>query len=151
MTMEVRGLLSQATLVMSGHMSGNSTPKRPNPVVILTPPSHKLRDLSRPVNTSSQVSTPDDAEMVEASLEEIPSVISPIAQAPGPSSGTPPADASHLQERANKVLGELLATESSINACRHKVVWELGMELHQNDSETTESIKEARAIFTLVT
>ena len=29
-------------------------PKRPNPVVILTPPPHKLRDLSRPVDTSSR-------------------------------------------------------------------------------------------------
>ena len=31
MTMEVRGLLSQAMLDTSGHVSGNSTPKRPNP------------------------------------------------------------------------------------------------------------------------
>ena len=31
MTMEVRGLLSQVMLDMSGHVSGNSTPKRPNP------------------------------------------------------------------------------------------------------------------------
>ena len=46
-------------------------------MVILTPPPHKLRDLSRPVDTSFQVSTPDDAKMVEASLEEIPSTTSP--------------------------------------------------------------------------
>ena len=45
MTVEVRSLLSQAMLDMSGHGSGNSTPKRPNPVVILTPPTHKLKDL----------------------------------------------------------------------------------------------------------
>ena len=40
MTMEVRSLLSQVMLDMSGHGSGNSTLKRPNPVVILTPPPH---------------------------------------------------------------------------------------------------------------
>ena len=33
-----------------------------------------------------------------------------------------------------------------MDAHRQKVVWELGMELHQNDSETEESIKEARTI-----
>ena len=93
MTMEVRELLSQVILDMSGHVSGNLTPKRPNPMVVLTPPPHKLRDLSRLVDTSSQVSIPDDAEMVEASLEEIPS---PTVKTPGPSGGTPPSDASYL-------------------------------------------------------
>ena len=94
MTIEVRSLLSQAMLDTSGHVSGNLTPKRPNPVVILTPHPHKLRDLSSPVDTSSQVSTPDDVEIVEASLEEVPTTISPIAETPGSRSGTPPADAS---------------------------------------------------------
>ena len=92
------------------------------------------------------MSTPDDVEMVEASLEEVPTIIPPIAKTPGPSSGTPPADASHLQEKANKALEELLATMSSINTHRQKVVWELGMELCQNDSKTMESIKQSRAI-----
>ena len=53
MTMEVRELLSQAILDMSGHVSANSTPKRLNPMVILTPLPHKLGDLSGPVDTSS--------------------------------------------------------------------------------------------------
>ena len=113
MTVEVRDLLSWAMLDTPGHMSGNSTPKRPNPVDILTPPPHKLRDLSGPVDTSSQVSTPDDAEVAEASLEEIPSATSSTAKTPGPSGGTPPTDASHLQEKAKKALGEMLATKSS--------------------------------------
>ena len=50
MTMEVRSLLSQAILDMSGHGSGNSTPKRPNPVVVLIPPAHKLKDLPKVVD-----------------------------------------------------------------------------------------------------
>ena len=77
MTMEVRNLLSQAMLDMPGCMSGNLTPKRPSPVVILTPPPHKLKDPLKPVNTSSQVSTPDDGEMAEASLGEVHTAISP--------------------------------------------------------------------------
>ena len=93
----------------------------------------------------------NDVDMVEASLEEVSTTISPIAATPGSRSVTPPADASQLWEKANKALEELLATKSSINARRWKVVWELGMELHQNDSKTAESIKEARAICTHAT
>ena len=146
MTMEVRELLSWVIFDKSGHASGNSTTKRSNPMVVLTPPTHKLRDPSGLVDTSSQVSSPDDAEMavmVEASLEGIPS---PTAETPGPSSSAPPTDASYLQEETNKALGELLATKSSINTHWQKLVWELGMSLCQNDFKTTESIKEAKAI-----
>ena len=60
MTMEVRSLLSQVILDTSGLGSGNSTPKRQNPVVILTPPPHKLKDLPKLVDTSSWVSAQDD-------------------------------------------------------------------------------------------
>ena len=49
--------------------------RKPNPVVILTPPPHKPKELLQLVDTSSQVST----EMAEASLEGIPASISPIA------------------------------------------------------------------------
>ena len=96
MTMEVRSLLSWAMLDTSGHGSGNSTPKRPNPVVILTPPPHKLKDLPKLVDTSSQVSAPDDVKMAEASLGEVPTTISPIAVTPRSRSITPPADVGQL-------------------------------------------------------
>ena len=96
MTMEVRELLSWVVLDMSGHASGNSTPKRLNPIVLLTPLPVKLGDFPRPVDTSSQVSTLDDVEMEDASLAEIPTATSPTAETPRPSSGTPSADTSHL-------------------------------------------------------
>ena len=60
---------------MSGHGSENSILRRPNPVVVLTIPPHKPKELLQPVDTSSQAS----AEMAEASLEGIPTSISPIA------------------------------------------------------------------------
>ena len=68
MTMEVGNLLSQAMLDMPGPGSENSTLIRPNPVVILTPPPHKPKELLQLVDTSSQASTQEEAEMVEASL-----------------------------------------------------------------------------------
>ena len=134
-----------------GHGSGNTTLRRPNPVVILTPSCHKPKELQQPVDTLSQVSTQDDAEMVEASLEGVPMTISPFAMTTRSQSFTPPIDVSELQENANKALEELLATKASIDAHRQRAIWELGMELCQNESETTESIKKARAICSCVT
>ena len=105
MTMEVRSLLSQAMLDIIG--SGNLTPRRPNPVVVITPPPHKLKELPRLVDTSSQVSTLDDVKMAEASLEGVPTTISPIAMTTRSRSITPPADVAALWEKANKAPEEL--------------------------------------------
>ena len=56
MTMEVRELLSWVGLDMSGHVSRNSTPKRLESMVLVTPLPTKLGDFPWPVDTSSQVS-----------------------------------------------------------------------------------------------
>ena len=72
MTTEVKELVTHAVLDASRHGSMSSTPKRLNPMVMLTPPPQKLGDISSPVDTSSQVGAPDNAKMGEASLEEIP-------------------------------------------------------------------------------
>ena len=95
---------------------------------------------------SSQVSTPDDAEMEDASLEEIPTPSSLTVEPLGSSSDAPPPDAAQLWEEANKVLGDLLMVKPSIDNHWQKLVSEFGMDLHENNSETTESIKEAKAI-----
>ena len=58
-------------------------------MVVLTPLPHKLGDLSSPVDTSSHMGALDDAEMGEASMEEIPTVPLPLAKTPRPSGGTP--------------------------------------------------------------
>ena len=60
---------------MSGHGSEDSTPRRPNPVIVLTPPPDKPKELLQLVDTSSHAS----AEMAEASLEGIIASISHIA------------------------------------------------------------------------
>ena len=96
MTMEVRSLLSRMMLDASGHRSGNSTPRRPNPVVILTPPPHKPKELPKQVDTSSQVSTLDDVKMAETSLEGVPTTISPTAMTTRSRSITPPTDVAEL-------------------------------------------------------
>ena len=121
--MEVRSLLSRAMLDTSGHGSGNSTQRKLNPVVILTPPPHKPKELPKLVDTSSQVSALDNVEMAEASLEGVPTAISPIAMTTRSRSITPLADVAELWENANKALEELLATKSSKDACRWRAIW----------------------------
>ena len=108
----------------------------------------KLKYYPKPVDMSSQVSAPNNAEMEDTSLEEILTPSSPTAEALGPSSDAPPTDVAHLWEEANKAPGDLLAIKSSLNTCRWKLVLEFGMVPHENDSEATESIKEAKAICT---
>ena len=84
--------------------------------------------------------------MAEASLEGVPTAISPIAATTRSKSITPPTDAADIPDNANKALEELMATKASIDACRWRAVWELGMELCWNESKATETFKEANAI-----
>ena len=100
------------------------------------------KELLQPVDTLSRSS----ADMPEASLEGILTSISPIAMVSRPESVTPPVDPMELQGNANKGLEELLTTKASIDTHRQRTIWELGTELHQNESQATKSIKEAKAV-----
>ena len=55
-------------------------------------------------------------------------------------------DVIQLQKEENRALGCLLVTRSSLNAHWRKKVSDFEMALCQNDSETTEAIKEAKAL-----
>ena len=74
-TMEVSNHLSQAVLEVSSCESQQSPPRRPTTAVVLTSPPWKPEGLPPPANTSSQASIDEG----EASLEDIPANISPIA------------------------------------------------------------------------
>ena len=80
MTMEVSELLSWAVLDTSGLASGSSTPKRPGSLAFTTPLPLKPKDSIKPVDTSSQVSIPDDMEMDDPTLEEIHDSPSPLVK-----------------------------------------------------------------------
>ena len=73
--MEVSNLLSQAVLEASSCESKHLSPRRPTPAVVLMTPPKKPEGPLLPVDTSSQVSIVE----AEASLEDIPTSISPIA------------------------------------------------------------------------
>ena len=122
-------LLSQTVLDTSGLASGSSTSKRPGSLALATPLPLKLEDSVKPVDTSSQVSIPDDMEMDDPTLEEIHVSPSPPVKTLRPSSKAPSLDVTQLQEEANKALGHLLATRSSINTHQRKQVSDFGMAL----------------------
>ena len=87
----------------------------------------------------------------EASLEDIPTSISPTAAVSRTGSVTLPVDVMELWANANKALDDLLTTKESIDAWRWRAVWELGVVLHQNESQAAASIKEAKAACSQVT
>ena len=110
-------------------------------MVLMSPPQKPEGPLQA-VNTSSQVSI----EEAEASLEDIPTNISPTAAISHSRSISPSVDQVELQTNANRALDDLLSTKGSIDARRWRAVWELGVTLHQNESEAAATIKEAKVI-----
>ena len=152
MTMEVSELLSQAALDTSSQALGSSTPKGLASTALRAPPSLGLEDPAKQVDTSSQMSLqasiPDNAELDNPTLEEIYDPPSLLVKTPGPGTGSLPRDVIQLQEVANKALGCLLVTRSSLDVHQRKQVCDFEMALHQNESETTEAIKEAKALCT---
>ena len=139
--MEVSNLLSQAVLEASSCGFKHLSLRRPTPAVVLTTPPQKPDGPLCPVDTSSQMSI----EEAEVSLEDIPTSISSTAVVSRTGSVTPLVDIVELQANASKALGELLNTKSSIDIWRWRTVWELGLLLHQNESQAATSNKEIKA------
>ena len=71
MTMEVSELLFQAVLDTPGLASGSSTPKWPESLALAVALPLKPEDSAKLVDTSSQVSAPEDTEMDNPTWEEI--------------------------------------------------------------------------------
>ena len=116
-------------------------------MVVPTTPSQKPEGPFQSVDTSSQVSV----KAMEASLEDIPAGISPIAAVSRTGSFTPLMDSVELWPNANKALNDLLSTKASIDVQRWRAIWELGVVLHQNEYQAVASIKEAKAICSQMT
>ena len=93
---------------------------------------------------SLQVSVPDDAEPEDPTLEEISLPIETL----GLGAGALPMDVVQVQEEAGKAWGCLLMTRSSFDAHQQKQVSDFKMALCQNKTETTEAIKDAKALCT---
>ena len=117
-------------------------------MVIVMPLPPKPEDFPKLVHTSSQVDTLDEGDLDDSTQEEVLTTYSPAIKTLVPSGDPPPVDIDHLQKETNKALGDWLAVKSSIDACQMKLVSEFSITLHQNESKTKESLKEAKALCT---
>ena len=142
MTEEVNKLLSQAVLQASSCKSQQSPPRRPATAVVAMSLPQRPEGLLPPANTSSQASIDEG----EASLEDMSTNISPIAVISWSNSTSASMDLAELQTNASKALDDLLNTKGAIDAKRQRAVWDLGMMLHQNESQVATTVKEARTI-----
>ena len=90
------------------------------------PSSLRVEDSAKPMDTSSQASpqvdVPDDADPRDQTLEEIYAPSSPPVETLRPGTGVLPKDEIQLQKEANRALGCILATRSSLDAHQRKQV-----------------------------
>ena len=84
---------------------------------------------------------------MEESLEDIPTNISPIATVYCSRSDSPLVDPSELQANANRAIDNMLHLKRSLDIKRQRATWELGVLLHQNESQRLTSIAAAKAIY----
>ena len=105
-------------------------------------PPQKWEVSLQPVDTSSQASVKE----AEASLEDLPVNISLIAPAYSSGSVSPLVDPSDLQANDNKTIDNMLHLKGSIDIKRQRAIRELGVMLHQSESQEAASVTEAKAI-----
>ena len=143
MTAEVNHLLDQAIMEASSCESEHSSLGKITTVVVTTSPPQKSEVTVPPVDTSSQASIKE----VEGSLEDIHTNISPISAVYSSSSVSPPVDPSELQANANRAIDNMLHLKRSLDIKRQRATWELGVFLHQNESQEAASVAMAKAVY----
>ena len=111
---EVDDLLTQVMADESSHELEHSPIGKAATVEAVMSPSHKSEDPPLPVNTSSQASM----EEAEASLESIPTNISPITATYSSSSASPSVDPTELQTDANLTTDHMLSVKRSTDLKR---------------------------------
>ena len=143
MAAEVNHLLDQAIMEASSCESKHSSLEKITMAVVTTFPPQKSEVSVPTVDTSSQASF----EEKEASLEDIPANISPIAAVYSSGSVSPLADPSELHTNANKAINNVLHLKRSLDIKRQRATWELGVLLHQNKSQEAASVAMAKVIY----
>ena len=143
MTAEVNHLLDQVITEVSSCKSKQSSLEKITTAAVTMSPPQKSKVTVLPVNTSSQAST----EEAEGSLEDIPTNISLIAPIYSSRSASPLVDLSELQANANRAIDNMLHLKRSLDVKRQRATWELGVLLHQNESQGAASIATVKAIY----
>ena len=143
MTAEVNHLLDQAIMEASSCESKQSSLEKTTTAAVTMSPPQKPEVTVPPVDMSSLASI----EEAEGSLEDIPTNISPIDAVYSSRSASPPVDPSELQANANRAIDNMLHLKRSLDVKRQRATWELGVMLHQNDSQEANSIAVAKTVY----
>ena len=136
---EVDALLKQGMADDSSCKSKHSATEKAAATDAVISLSHKVEVSAPPIDTSSQASV----EEGEASLESNPVSISPTVATYSSHSGSPMVDLTELQTDANLAADHMLSVKRSTDLKRQQIIWELGLQLCQN--EDNEAVANERA------
>ena len=104
--------------------------------------SHKVEVSVLTMDTSSQA----NGEEGEASLESNPINVSPTVATYSSHSESPMADLTELQGDANLAADHMLSIKRSTDLKRPQVIWELGLQLHQNEAKEAAANEKAKIL-----
>ena len=140
---EVDYLLTWVMADVSSCKSKHSPIVKVATVEAVASPSQKPEASPQLVNTSSQASM----EEAEASLERLPTNISPIAATYSSRSASPLVDPMELRTNANRAADNMLHLKRSTDLKRWRVIWELGVLLHDSEVNEATSVVKAKVIY----
>ena len=128
---EVNDLLKWGMMDDSSCVSEHSATEKATAAEAVMSLSHKAEVPALPIDTSSQASV----EEGEASLESNPINVSPMVATYSSHSGSPMMDLMELQMDANLATNHILSVKRSTDLKRQQVIWELGLQLCQNEAK----------------
>ena len=142
LTAEVNDLLKWGMADDSSCKSEHSAAEKAAAAEAVMSLSHKVEVPVLPIDTSSQASV----EEREASLESNPINVSPTMATYSSHSGSPMVDLTELQMDANLDTNHMLSVKRSTDLKRQQVIWELGLQLCQNEAKEAVANEKAKVL-----
>ena len=134
---EVDDLLTLVMADASSHKSEHSPIGKVATVEAVASPPQKSE-----ASPSSQASM----EEAETSLEALPANVSPITATYSSRNASPSVDPTELRTNANRAADNMLHLKRSTDLKRQRVIWELGVLLHQSEVNEATSVAKAKVV-----
>ena len=139
---EVNDLLKQGVVDESNCETKHSASEKAAAAEAVMPLSLKADVPAPPINTSSQASL----EEGEASLESNPVNVSLTVAAYSSHSDSPMVDLMELKTDINLAADHILSIKRSMDLKRQQIIWELGLQLHQNEANEAVANEKAKVL-----
>ena len=140
LTAEVNDLLKWGMVDDSNCETKHSALEKAAAAEAVMPLSHKAEVSALPIDTSSSL------EEGEASLESNPVNISLTVAAYSSCSNRPMLDLTELKTDANLAADHILSIKRSMDLKRQQIIWELGLQLHQNEPKEAAANEKAKVL-----